>query len=76
MSTVKAVYENGVFRPKEPVRLAEKAEVDVILPAESELGDDDPSGWKAIDRIIGSVNSGISDIAEKHDEYLYGDRRA
>ena len=75
MSIVKAVYENGVFKPKEPVHLKEKAEVEVILPTEPELDADDPTGWKAIDSVIGSVNSGISDISEKHDDYLYGDPR-
>jgi predicted DNA-binding antitoxin AbrB/MazE fold protein len=75
MSIVKAVYEDGVFKPKEPVHLKEKAEVEVILPTEPELDADDPTGWKAIDSVIGSVNSGISDVSEKHDEYLYGDPR-
>ena len=75
MSIVKAVYENGVFKPKEPVHLKEKAEVEVILPTEPELDADDPTGWKAIDSVIGSVNSGISDISEKHDDYLFGDPR-
>ena len=74
MSTVKAIYEDGVFKPKEPVDLEEKAEVEVILPA-PRLTEDDPTGWKAIDRLVGSARSGISDISEKHDEYLYGDPR-
>ena len=75
MSTVKAIYEDGIFKPKEPVDLEEKAEVEVILPTAPNLAEDDPTGWKAIDRLIGSVSSGISDISEKHDDYLYGDPR-
>jgi predicted DNA-binding antitoxin AbrB/MazE fold protein len=75
MSTIKAIYEDGVFKPKEPVDLEEKAEVEVILPTTPRLDDDDPTGWKAIDRLIGSVRSGLSDISEEHDEYLYGDPR-
>ena len=35
--------------------------------------EDDPTGWKAIDELIGSVRSGLKDVSEKHDEYLYGD---
>ena len=31
--TVRAIYENGVFRPTEPVNLPERAEVQVLLPA-------------------------------------------
>jgi len=44
-------------------------------PTAPSLAEDDPTGWKAIDRLIGSVSSGISDISEKHDDYLYGDPR-
>ena len=75
MSTVvKAIYENGVFKPKEPVTLEEKAEVDVLIPTEARPADeDDPTGWKAIDELIGSVRSGLKDVSEKHDEYLFGD---
>ena len=30
--TVKAIYENGVFRPREPVYLEEHTEVEVFDP--------------------------------------------
>jgi predicted DNA-binding antitoxin AbrB/MazE fold protein len=74
MSTVvRAIYEDGVFKPKEPVNLEERAEVEVIIPTGPGLAEDDPTGWKAIDRLIGSVRSGISNISEKHDDYLHGD---
>lgn len=33
--TVRAIYENGVFRPQEPVKLEEHTEVEVIIPAPS-----------------------------------------
>lgn len=76
-TTVKAVYEEGVFKPKEPVSLAEHAEVDVVIPApattSAEADEDDPTGWKAIDELIGCIKGGPSDVAENHDKYLYGD---
>jgi len=76
MSTViKAIYEDGVFKPKEPVTLKEKAEVEVLIPIEAKPDEDDPTGWKAIDELIGSVRSGLQDVSEKHDDYLYGDPR-
>src|SRR6266516_8201937 len=37
--TVKAIYENGVFRPTEPVNLPEQTCVDVIVPTESDPED-------------------------------------
>ena len=46
MSTVKAIYEDGVFKPKEPVDLEEKAEVEVILPTAPSLAEDDPTGGR------------------------------
>ncbi len=70
---VKAVYENGVFKPKEPVELEERTEVEVLIPVEEPVAADDPTGWKAIDALVGSVRSGLKDVSEKHDEYLYGD---
>jgi hypothetical protein len=45
-TAVKAVYENGVFKPIERVHLKEKTEVDVLIPVESRPDDDDPTGWK------------------------------
>lgn len=30
--TVKAIYENGIFRPAEPVHIAERTQVEVTLP--------------------------------------------
>lgn len=45
------------------------------LPPAPKLPKDDPTGWKAIDRLIGSGRSGLKDVSEKHDDYLYGDAR-
>lgn len=75
MTAVKAVYEDGFSKPKEPVQLAEKTGVEVLIPTPSKPDTDDPTDWKAIDRLIGSVNSGLTEVAERHDEYLYGDPR-
>jgi len=71
-TAVKAVYEDGVFKPKEPVHLQEKTEVEVLIPAEPKQDDDDPTGWKAARRFIGLwKDAPADDIAEDHDKYLY-----
>jgi hypothetical protein len=76
-TAIKAVYEGGVFKPTEPVKLEEHTEVEVLLPASAEpLAADDPSGWQAIDSLVGCLNSGVADSAENHDKYLYGDPHA
>ena len=76
--TVKAVYENGVFKPREPVHLEEHTEVDVVIPTRTPTpGDaDDPTGWKVAEALIGFINDAPADMAERHDEYLYGAPKA
>jgi predicted DNA-binding antitoxin AbrB/MazE fold protein len=73
---VRAVYENGVFRPKDAVTLEERTEVEVLIPVQHPAAAEDPTGWRAIDALAGSVRSGLKDVSEKHDEYLYSDPRA
>jgi len=78
--TVKAVYEDGVLKPKSPLELAEHTEVELLVirplacdPGDPALDPDDPTGWKAIDRLIGCIGGGERDVAENHDKYLYDD---
>ncbi|HLA77810.1 MAG TPA: antitoxin family protein [Vicinamibacteria bacterium] len=74
-TAVKAIYEHGVFRPKERVQLEERTEVEVLIPLPVDEGD--PTGWKAADRLIGIADDpgGPTDVSENHDEYLYGNKR-
>ena len=76
-TAVKAIYEHGVFKPKEPVQLEERTEVEVLIPAPSPADESDPTGWKAIDRLIGIADDegGPTDVSENHDENLYGSKR-
>ena len=70
--TVKAIYENGVFTPQEPVHLEEHTEVEVVIPVAASTDVDDPTGWKAAEALIGFVDDAPVDMAEHHDQYLYG----
>jgi hypothetical protein len=70
--TVKAIYENGVFKPKEPVHLDEHTEVEVLIPALAARDADDPTGWRAAEALIGFIEGAPPDMAEHHDQYLYG----
>ena len=73
--TVAAVYEDGVLKPETPLNLEDKSKVMVTIdtPQPAAVDADDPTGWKAIDRLVGSVKSGLKNVSEKHDDYLYGD---
>ena len=70
--TVKAIYENGVFKPEEPVHLEEHTEVEVLIPVMASADVADPTGWKAAEALIGFLDDAPSDMAEHHDRYLYG----
>jgi predicted DNA-binding antitoxin AbrB/MazE fold protein len=67
---VKALYENGVFKPREPIELEEHTEIEVVIPAAAPSDADDPTGWKATEALIGFIDNGQADMAEHHDESL------
>ena len=73
--TVKAIYEDGVFKPKEPVGLEERTEVEIDIKSVTTRAseeDDDPTGWKTADELIGFIKNtppGVP-IAIEHDTYL------
>jgi len=73
---VGGVYEgNGVVKLERPVALEENAKVRVILETEDEapvVQDDDPTGWKTADELIGFIKDGPKgSLGEEHDEYIY-----
>jgi Protein of unknown function DUF104 len=70
-TAVKAIYENGVFKPKEPLQLQERTEVELLIPTPSPV-DDDPTGWASARALIGFIDDAPADMAEHHDHYLYG----
>lgn len=73
-TAVKAIYENGVFKPVAPVDLEEHSEVEVLIPVNAMPQDeDDPTGWKAARKAIGFITEELvdEDVALNHDRYLY-----
>ena len=71
-TAVKAIYEDGVFKPVEPVQLEEHAEVEVLIPAPAPVDEDDPTGWKAADELIGFIKGGLKEpVGEEHDKHIY-----
>jgi hypothetical protein len=75
-TTIKAIYENGVFRPQGPVDLDEHTVVDVLIPEKSAPDADDPTGWRAAEALIGFIEDAPADMAENHGHYLYGQPKA
>lgn len=66
--TIHAIYENGVFRPTEPVDLPERCEVEFEPRV---IGHPEDPGH--LDRIYAILsrrhNSGEHDVAERHNEH-------
>jgi predicted DNA-binding antitoxin AbrB/MazE fold protein len=68
MSSIHAVYENGVFRPIEPVSLPERCEVEVEIHTVT-ARQDQPS-LDDVYAILGRrYSSGEHDVAARHNEH-------
>ena len=80
--SLRVIFENGVFRPLEPVDLADHQELTITLSPNTtsksaSCSDQATSIWDEIDAIIDTVPEEElaalpRDGAEYHDHYLYG----
>lgn len=71
--TIQAIYENGVFRPTEPVELPDKSEVEISIQS-VKPGGAHPGLAPLLDiarKFPGNPNA-PTDRAAQHDHYLYG----
>ena len=74
MTTIHAIYENGVFRPVEPVELPEHTAVEFEPRVSTKTLDTEvPSmsqGLAKVYAVLGErYSSAHSDTAERHDEH-------
>ena len=74
---IHAVYENGVFRPNEPVELPESCQVELVLREKSAVDSRTIAGapltnLAAIAAAHPQNPDAPSDLASQHDHYLYG----
>ena len=61
--TVKAIYENGIFRPIEPVHLPENAEVEVTFSSETKSSTDRQAREQVMEILSHSYDTGQTDTA-------------
>ena len=55
-STVDAVYEDGVFKPEQPVSLKDETRVHLVIENASPAAvDDDPTGGKTAESVVGFI---------------------
>ena len=72
MKTIHAVYEDGVFRPTEPVNLASGTEVDCTVTQPPSASLSDQPTLIGLLQFCGTVNDLPADMAAQHDHYLHG----
>ena len=68
--SIPAVYEDGIFKPLQKINLPEHKHVHIMVMPEEEV-EILQSQKKALSEIMGTGSSGLSDVASKHDRYLY-----
>lgn len=68
--SIPAVYEDGIFKPLQKVNLPEHKHVHLMVMPEDEA-ELLEAQQKALSKIIGTGSSGLTDVAGKHDRYLY-----
>ncbi|HEV3416517.1 MAG TPA: antitoxin family protein [Pirellulales bacterium] len=72
MTNIQVVYENGVFRPVEPVVLPEGTEAEVHLTLEPAASEEKDPTLARLLEFSGVVNDLPDDMAAQHDHYIHG----
>ena len=78
-TNLKAIYENGVLRLQEPLPLPEGAQDEVtVTSSDQDNGESSQKtngqAWDVLTHLLSecSIDTGVSDLAQQHDHYLYG----
>jgi predicted DNA-binding antitoxin AbrB/MazE fold protein len=72
LRTIAAIYEDGVFKPEDPVDLEEGAHVRLLVERVSEGRGGAAAAWQTIDEAIGCIKEGPrAAVGRDHDAYLY-----
>lgn len=70
MKTIHAVYEQGIFRPHEPVELPERTEVEFEPRPAAGLSNEEKNGLEEIYKILSErYETGDSTLAARHNEH-------
>lgn len=65
---IKAIYEDGVIKPLQKLHLKEHEQVTITI----EKKGTETKPKRAAMSIVGIFESGIGDLSNEHDNYLYG----
>lgn len=78
-TNLKAIYEQGVLRLKEPLLLPDGTQVDVTVTSHEEDNGEraqvmEGRSWDTLTQLLADceIDTGVADLASQHDHYLYG----
>jgi len=78
-TNIKAIYEQGVLRLKEPLSLPDGTQVDLTVTSHEEDNGEpsqamDGRSWDTLTQLLAecAIDTGIPDFARNHHRYLYG----
>lgn len=77
-TNLKAIYEQGVLRLKEPLSLPDGTQVEVTVTSHDENKEPsqgmDGRSWDTLTQLLADceIDTGVTDLASQHDHYLYG----
>lgn len=70
--TVEAIYEDGVIKPLQKLRIKEHQKLTVTISRRSAKGKPENPAMA----LVGIFESGIKNLSLEHDKYLYGWKRS
>lgn len=65
--TIKAVYENGVIKPLQKLRIKDHEKLTVTISRKPPK----PKSKKPAMSMVGIFDSGMKELSKEHDKYLY-----
>jgi predicted DNA-binding antitoxin AbrB/MazE fold protein len=75
-TTIEAIYEHGVFRPTEPVGIADGVRVQIVVVSSEDPGEvSSPASILAEIAALPLESQDDETTARDHDRFLYGSRQ-
>ena len=71
--TITAIYENGVFKPLERIKMHNHKKIQlIVIPTGDKISELVKSQKRAFKKYCGVIKNGPTDVSTNHDKYLYG----
>lgn len=74
-TTIRAIYENGIFRPLDAPNLPDQQQVRLVIESVAAATEAEKPASNGDPLANVRVSTGIADLAEQFDEYRFGRRQ-